>query len=360
MEKTATCGCGRTPIIALQSPARHRPPYVTGYVAVKDRKIPVVSTRLSRRDVIGGWRVRWDIGRMAYAVLPGLYAVGLPGADSPVLVTCNYKLTFDKLRRELGGIDAWIMVLDTRGINVWCAAGKGTFGTRELEQRMMAVKLEEVVSHRTLILPQLGATGVSAPEVKEATGWRVKFGPVLARDIAAYLANGAKKDDAMRRVPFRLPARMAIAPAELAHSWPLVLGILAASALLGLPFDAGYAGRFLGMCLPLVGAVVAGTILFPALLPFLPFRAFSLKGALLGAVWGIASALLVHATLPGAIALTLIAAPIASFLSMNFTGSSTFTCQPGAALEVKRGIIPMISSLVLGLGMSVAVRVLPL
>jgi hypothetical protein len=252
------------------------------------------------------------------------------------------------------------MVLDTRGINVWCAAGKGTFGTRELEQKLMAVKLAEVVSHRTLILPQLGATGVSAPAVKQATGWRVRFGPVLARDIPAYLAHGAKKDDAMRRVPFRLPDRMAIAPAELAHSWPLVLGILAASALLGLPFDAGYAGRFLGMGLPLIGAVVVGTILFPALLPFLPFRAFSLKGALLGAVWGVGSALLVRASLPGAIALTLIAAPIASFLSMNFTGASTFTCQPGAALEVKRGMIPMISSLVLGLGVSIAGRVLPL
>jgi hypothetical protein len=114
------------------------------------------------------------------------------------------------------------------------------------------------------------------------------------------------------------------------------------------------------MCLPLVGAVVVGTVLFPALLPFLPFRAFSLKGALLGAVWGIASAFLVRASLPGAVALTLISAPIASFLSMNLTGSSTFTCHPGAALEVKRGIIPMISSLILGLGVSVAGRFLPL
>jgi hypothetical protein len=99
---------------------------------------------------------------------------------------------------------------------------------------------------------------------------------------------------------------------------------------------------------------------FPALLPFLPFRAFALKGALLGALWGIAASFAVHASAAGAAALILLSMPVVSFLSMNFTGSSTFTCQPGAALEVKRGFIPMISSLVLGLGAGVVARVLPL
>ena len=176
---------------------------------------------------------------MSYAILPGLYAVGSPTADSPVLVTANYKLTFDALRGRLAGIDAWILVLDTKGVNVWCAAGKGTFGTAELLSRVAAVKLNEVVAHRTLILPQLGATGVSAPEVRKAAGWRVKYGPVVARDIPDFLACGMKKDAAMRTVLFKLPDRMTIAPAELAHSWPLLLGALVVSALLGLPFDTG-------------------------------------------------------------------------------------------------------------------------
>jgi hypothetical protein len=357
---SAACGCGKTPVISLQAIPRQRREYVTGFVTSRERKVPVVSTRLSWRDVMGGWKVRWDIGRSRYAVLPGLYAVGSPGSDSPVLVTANYKLTFDKLRRELVGIDAWILVLDTKGVNVWCAAGKGTFGTRELEQRILAVKLQEVVSHRILILPQLGATGVSAHEVKRDSGWQVKYGPVRARDIRAFLSNGLKKSDTMRRVLFPLSERMAIAPTELVQSWPILLGIVAASALLGLPFDAGYVGRLLTAGLPLLGAVGVGTLLFPALLPYVPFRAFSLKGALLGALWGIAVSFVVRTSLPGAVALTLVAMPIVAFLSMNFTGSSTFTSQPGAALEVKRGLIPMISSLAIGLGLTVVTRILPL
>jgi hypothetical protein len=357
-----SCGCGKTPVIALQSTAGRPAParFVTGYVTAGARKIPRVSTRLSRADRIGGWRVRWDIGRMGYTVVPGLYGVGSPTPASPVMVTANYKLTFDALRSRLEGIDAWILVLDTKGINVWCAAGKGTFGTEELVARAAAVKLADVVSHRRLILPQLGATGVSAPVVRRQSGWQVTWGPVEARDIPAFLSAGGKKDADMRTVQFRLRDRMVIAPVELVRSWPLFLGAAAAAGLLAIPFAGGYAARALGLFLPLAGAILAGTIVFPALLPFLPFRAFALKGALLGALWGAAASFAVHASAAGAAALVLLSAPIVSFLAMNFTGSSTFTCQPGALLEVKRGFIPMISSLVLGLGAGIVSRVLPL
>ena len=309
--------------------------------------------------------VRWNIGRMNYMVLPGLYAVGKPTAESPVLVTANYKLTFDKVRMELGGIDAWILVLETRGINVWCAAGKGTFGTRELAARIQAAKLDDVVTHRTLILPQLGAPGVAAHEVRKDTGWSVKYGPVLARDIPAYLAAGMKKSDAMRKVPFGISQRMTIAPVELMQSWPLLVSILAGAGLLTLPFAGGsaFAGllpRFLEMLIPLVGSVLLGTLAFPALLPWIPFRAFALKGGLLGALWGTGCAIVLGASVPTGTALVLLCAPVTAFLAMNFTGSSTFTCQPGAALEVRRGLIPMIASLVLGIGLRVAAGLLSL
>nr|NIO11254.1 carbon monoxide dehydrogenase [Deltaproteobacteria bacterium] len=75
---------------------------------------------------------RWGIKRNQHLVEPGLYALGNPTKDSPVFVTANYTLSFDSLRSALVGIDGYIMVLDTKGINVWCAAGKGTFGTDEL------------------------------------------------------------------------------------------------------------------------------------------------------------------------------------------------------------------------------------
>ena len=144
--------------------------------------IPVSGNR-SLRDRLGALKVRLGIGRMAYTVTPGLYALGSPGPASNVFVSANYKLSFDILRGALKGMDAWILVLDTKGINVWCAAGKGTFGTAELAARVKATGLEQYVTHRKLVVPQLGAVGVSAHRVKKESGFSVKYGPVRARDI---------------------------------------------------------------------------------------------------------------------------------------------------------------------------------
>ncbi|MCL2605833.1 MAG: acetyl-CoA synthase subunit gamma, partial [Coriobacteriia bacterium] len=85
----------------------------------------MAATSLSFKDTLRGWKVRWGIGRMDYKIESGLYAVGKPDTSSPVLVSANYKLTFDALRKNLGGLDCWLLILDTKGINVWCAAGKG-------------------------------------------------------------------------------------------------------------------------------------------------------------------------------------------------------------------------------------------
>lgn len=106
-------------------------------------KIPIVPTFLNFNDKLDAWKVRWTIGRMNYTVEPGIYAVGNPTADSPVLVSANYKLSFDLLRKELQDLDAWILVLDTNGINVWCAAGKGTFGTDELIAKIAETDLKK-------------------------------------------------------------------------------------------------------------------------------------------------------------------------------------------------------------------------
>ncbi len=126
------------------------------FVVQNGREIPRVPTGLCFAERLGGWKVRWGLRRMKYAVEPGIYAVGNPDGDSVVLVSSNYKLSFDALRKELRGLDAWIIVLDTEGINVWCAAGKGTFGTDEIVSRIGLVELEKIVNHRKIILPQLG------------------------------------------------------------------------------------------------------------------------------------------------------------------------------------------------------------
>ena len=102
--------------------------------------------------------MRWGIGRDDYRVKPGLYALGTPVATSPVLVTGNYKMTLDECARLCDELDAWLLVVDTRGINVWCAAGKGTFCADEVARMVVETRLAEVVDHRRLDPPAaLGA-----------------------------------------------------------------------------------------------------------------------------------------------------------------------------------------------------------
>jgi len=206
---------------------------------------------------------RWGVNRSEHRVEPGLYALGHPAADSPVFVTANYTLSFDALRSALTGMDGYILVLDTQGINVWCAAGKGTFGTDELVRRIEATGLSEVVQHRTLILPQLGAPGIAAHEVKKRSGFKIEYGPVRAADLPEYLKTHEATPE-MRLVQFTLLDRLVLIPVELVFVlWPLL--ILAVLGLKG----------------PVV-AILAGVVLFPILLPWIPTRNFSTKGFILG------------------------------------------------------------------------------
>jgi len=304
-----------------------RPPETTSTWLLKDR--------------MGTMRVRFSVGRSRYRVNPGLYRLGKPGTDSEVFVTANYKLSFDLLRKNLDGLSAWILVLDTHGINVWCAAGKGTFGNRELIRQVKNTCLAEQVSHRRLIVPQLGAPGVSAHQVKEATGFSVKFGPVRAGDIKTYLAAGYRKDQSIRSVSFTLRDRFILTAVELANSvgylfiafifMLLLSGIQSGAYSYELMWKKGFtAGLYL------LAAYFSGAFLAPLLLPLLPFRHFGGKGLLAGLLIFGVIVLLTSPELP-ALAITgwfLISGAISSYLTMNFTGASTYTSLSGVRKEM--------------------------
>lgn len=333
-----------------------RRPWVERFFLYLGRTIPRISTRLTIADRWGGLKARWGLGRMRYSVLPGLYAVGSPGKEAPVFVSANYKMSFDALRSNLDGLDAWILVLDTKGINVWCAAGKGSFGTEELAERISSLRLRTIVSHRNLILPQLGASGVSAPDLARRSGFHIEWGPVRAEDIKAWLAAGKRKDEVMRSVTFAFRDRMAVAPIEIVHSWPLLLTSVILACLYGLPFDDGWPARAFPAAVLLLGTSPVGTILFPALLPWLPSRAFALKGATLGICWALGCSLPFHLSPMATLAGLLLAVPATGFLAMNFTGSSTFTCQPGTLAEVEKSFWPMVVSPIAGIGLALGAR----
>jgi hypothetical protein len=318
--------------------------FVSGAIDTPFGQVPVVPAALTRADRAGGYKVRWGMGRYTYTVDPGLYALGAPDDRSPVLVSANYKLSFDALRRELAGRNAWILVLDTRGINVWCAAGKGTFGTEELVRRIDAADLSFVVSHNVVVVPQLGAPGVNAPEVRRRTRFRVVYGPVRALDLPAFLDAGMRATAEMRRVHFTLRDRFVLVPVEVVNVLKITLAAAAGAAVVGgigpqvYSVGAALTRAPLGIAAA-VGAVVAGTIVAPVLLPWLPGRMFSVKGALAGVL--VAAVLLAKSSLLGlglspaslAAACLLIVAG-GSFGAMNYTGTSTFTSLHGVEKEM--------------------------
>jgi acetyl-CoA decarbonylase/synthase complex subunit gamma len=336
---------------------------ILGWIETAAGRIPRVGTELRAVDRWGAFKARWGINRMDYRVSPGLYAVGEPDSQSHVFVTANYKLTFDTLRQKLGGLDGWVMVLDTKGINVWCAAGKGTFGTDEVVGRIESTGLPEIVEHRRLIIPQLGATGVAAHEVRRRSGFSVVYGPVRAADIKPYLEAGMKASTRMRRVTFPLMDRLVLAPQEtvqgLKYLGPAVAAFL---ALAGLTRE-GYSTGALRDAGPtavgnLVLAYLAGTFLNPLLLPWLPGRAFAFRGFVLGLVM-LAVSYLAGWIGPGrldTLAWILMVPAIVSFIAMNFTGSSTFTSLSGVRKEMRVAVPIQITAAAAGLGLWIIAR----
>jgi hypothetical protein len=336
----------------IQMTYSDKAPWVTGSVSTPSGRVLNVASTLTLADTLGSWKVRWGINRMNYYVNPGLYCTGNPDSNSPVLVTANYKMSFDSLRKELSGLSAWILVLDTKGINVWCAAGKGTFGTKEIIDRIDKVKLSSVVSHRTIILPQLGAPGISAHEVAKHSGFKVVFGPVRARDVKAFIATGLKADREMRTVNFPFIDRLVLTPIELVSALKptlIIFGVLFILNAIGFGHF-GFTDLY-----AFIGAILAGTVLTPILLPWLPGRAFAFKGWILGLLWSLSvNWLSGWPSIPlygwlGSIAYTLILPAVSAYLAMNFTGCSTYTSFSGVKREMQIAVPLILISTALGI-----------
>ena len=304
-----------------------------------DSGVGVASTKLSIRDTLGAVKARFGFGRMEYLVEPGLYAIGKPDNTAPVLVSANYKLTFDTLRKNLDSLDCWLLILDTKGVNVWCAAGKGTFGTDELIKRIEESGLSEYVSHKKLVLPQLGATGVSAHEVKRRSGYDVRYGPVRASDIKEYIDAGYVATKGMRTVQFKMWDRFVLIPIELIpalkYSLPVFGIMLLANQFAAKPFDRTDVAANLG-------AIISGTVVTPLLLPYIPGKAFAWKGWLVGLGSTLKALAFTGKLKKGSRLLSvghlLLFPAISSFLAMNFTGATTYTSPSGVNKEMKKAL----------------------
>jgi hypothetical protein len=307
-----------------------KPIHISSAITFADRKASIMC-RVS------------DKFRMKYKATPGLYSLGNPGKNSPVLVTANYKLSIDSLRAALKDRSVWILVVDTKGINVWCAAGKGTFCTKEIVKQITACDLVSVLAHRLLILPQLGASGVNATKLHKESGFIVKFGPVRASDLPQYLDNGNTATPEMRRVRFPFIDRLKLVPMEVIPAFKSVLPYLLIILMLfgitrtGILYKNIIAG---GLPVAIAGliAIFTGSVITPLFLPVLPFRAFTLKGFFSGLLGALAILFIVpsYRNNPFFVALSLVAMPtFSSYLAFLFTGCTTYTSPSGVKKELK-------------------------
>ncbi len=197
----------------------------------------------------------------------GLRRVGHPGRDSPVLVTCNFYTTVQRLTRVLrrAGVDAWLLVADSKGVNVWCAAGGDELNTHSVISVLKTSEVADEVDHRRLILPPLSAPGVCAHEIRSETGWHPRWGPTRAADLPAYLTAGAKRTEAMKRVSWTWFERLDPALGSYFALWPL--GAL------------GFALFAPALLLTYLVTAVLSFVLFFLVVPFLPGRSGEAKTA---------------------------------------------------------------------------------
>jgi hypothetical protein len=321
-------------------------------------RVPRISTKLTFADHLGACKARWGIGRMKYIVPPGLYAIGHPSHDDPVVVTANYKMSFDIVRKAVAGRNVWLLVLETFGINVWCAAGKGTFGTGELVRRIEATGLARVVSHRRLLLPILGAPGVSAHEVARRSGFTIRYATIMAADLPEFLDNGLVTTAEMQQMTFTFLERLVLIPVELVEAFKSVAAI---SLLLFLAFllSGGVVAAVTALIV-FLGAVLTGVVATPLLLPWLPGRSFALKGAVAGMVWSAAFLAMTGTavSIPAVIAAILILPAVSAFYTLNFTGCTPYTSRSGVKKEMRLGLPVMGGAVVLGLLVLLAGRIL--
>ncbi len=178
-------------------------------------------------------RVLFDVFFACLRLFPfrcqtGCLRIGNPGPDAPVLLTCNYRLTVERVKSALDGLDVFLLVTNSRGVNVWCAATGALLTHHDVVSVLKTSGIQELVHHRRVILPQLAATGIEAKRVEETTGWHVVWGPVEVKDISEFLSRGQEANAEMRTVTFGWAKRM-----EMAMAWAFPMSLV---VLLGLPW----------------------------------------------------------------------------------------------------------------------------
>jgi NAD-dependent dihydropyrimidine dehydrogenase PreA subunit len=180
----------------------------------------------------------------------GLRRVGAPDARSPVFLSGNYTLTVQRVLRKLRGYDCYLLVANSRGSNVWCAAGMNEFTEFDVIDVINVSGIKDIVQHRRIIAPVYAAPGIDIRAIKRETGFNIQWGPTHLDDLPRYIANGLKRTNDMFQVKFGLQDRLeqalctswcyAMTLAAVLIFWPLffvkVIGVVFSVYLFGFTF----------------------------------------------------------------------------------------------------------------------------
>ena len=119
---------------------------------------------------------------------PKMYEVGAASADSPLLVTTNFSLTYFSVSGEVegSGIPAWLLVADCDGQSVLTAWAAGKLDAEKIAKSVKDSGIGDKLSHKKLVIPGHVA-GLSGEVEEELPGWQIMVGPRDAVDIPSYL-----------------------------------------------------------------------------------------------------------------------------------------------------------------------------
>jgi hypothetical protein len=302
--------------------------------------------------VLGG-QLMWPALAIEYPT--GLYSFNEPNEESPVLVTVNYYLTVSRVMEsiERQGITCHLLVVDGRGINVWCGSRGGHVNTTSVLDAVDEYNLSDVVTHRTLILPQLIASSVSKPELKD-NGWDAVFGPIAIDDVGEFIKNGFRKSSEQSLVTFSLGNRLEENLRHLVFETAMFLlmtPIFWLLTLVGGPLVGWFGFWSSNLLFLLLGVYVLGT--FMAILdPWMPTTSGLVRGLITGLlsllVWkGVAVVLLIMPIVwLDTIGLTILGLSI--FTGFNWGGATPFMSETQMERDIIVGLMLIIAVFALG------------
>jgi acetyl-CoA decarbonylase/synthase complex subunit gamma len=121
-------------------------------------------------------------------VQPGLYEINDPKAESPVMVTTNFSITYFSVANEVdsAGMPGWLLVADAEGMSVLTAWAAGKFDASTIAKAVKETGVADKIAHRRIIIP--GQVAVLSGELEEELpGWEIQVGPREAVDLPSFL-----------------------------------------------------------------------------------------------------------------------------------------------------------------------------